>query len=81
MCCGSFDIAEQETKNKRIPVAEVLCSGREILDVLKGGSGIKFKVTNISGEQLSYILEKAEEKGLARAAFVIPIVPLSLLEV
>jgi uncharacterized protein YbjT (DUF2867 family) len=74
---AALKMPEEATKNKRIYIAEVKYTGRQILEALEEVTGTKFKVSNVPSAQLSLKLKEAEEMGLARQTFVLPVVLLN----
>jgi hypothetical protein len=74
---AALKMPEEETKNRRIHIAEVKYTGREILDALEELTNAKFKVVQVSSEVLAQKLNIAKEKGLVRETFVLPVVLLN----
>jgi uncharacterized protein YbjT (DUF2867 family) len=74
---AALKMPEEATKNKRIHIAEVKYTGRQILEALEEVMGTKFKVMNVPSAQLSRKLKEAEETGSARETFVLPVVLLN----
>jgi tRNA G18 (ribose-2'-O)-methylase SpoU len=78
---AALKMPEEETKNKRIHIAEVKYTGRQILEALEEVTKTKFEVIQVTSELLSQKLEKAKEEGLVRETFVLPVVLLNFAKV
>lgn len=74
---AALQMPEDQTKNKRIHIAEVKYTGRQILEALELETGSKFTVTRVSSSQLQQGLAQANEQGLAREKLILPVVILN----
>jgi hypothetical protein len=74
---SALQMAEDQTKNKRIHIAEVKYTGRQILEVLELETGSKFTVTQVPSSHLQENLALAKEQGLVREKFILPVMILN----
>jgi nucleoside-diphosphate-sugar epimerase len=71
---AALKMPEEITKNKRIRIAEVKYTGRQILDVLEEViGGEKFTVVDVPHRVAEERYEEAKQKGSVRETFVLPV--------
>jgi hypothetical protein len=74
---AALQMPEHETKNRRIHIAEVKYTGRQLLGALETATKSQFSVTQIPSSQIQEKLDAAKEQGLVRETFVLPVVLLN----
>lgn len=74
---AALRMSEQETRNKRIHIAETWYTGRQILQALEVVTQVKFSATEVSSDIIREKLKFATEQGLERDMFVLPVVLLN----
>ena len=74
---AALNMPEEETKNKRIHIAEVKYTGRQLMEALETVTKSQFTVMQVQSKQLQLKLELAKEQGQVRETFVLPVVLLN----
>lgn len=70
---AALKMPEEETKNKRIHIAEVKYTGRQIVEALEGATKEKFTITSVPNAVMKAKYKAAQEQGLVRETFVLPV--------
>jgi len=74
---AAVNMPEEETKDKRIHIAEFEYTGQEILDALEEASGTKFEIARVPIAELMGKFEAAKMESRMREVFVLPVVILN----